>query len=390
MSEHLVGRPDRIILNRPTISEGDRHSVDAALASAWIGSGPEAASFEQELAEYLGVSNVLCTSSCTTAIQLLVMAAGIGPGSRVAVPTWTYPATALPAIQAGAEIVLVDCQPETLSIDVDSLDRAIGTGVDLVIPVHFAGVPVDEPFWDLCTSADVDVIEDAAHAFGASDEHGKIRGARSRGAAFSFHATKNLTCAEGGAIATEDAELAAKLAPLRFHGLDRDAWTRERSTGWASGDVPTPGLKANLPDVLAALGRSQLRTFDDRQRLRRTLIERYRSNLSSIDEVRPVPAGHNEGSADHMFVVDIVDPMQRPGVVAALAANGISSGLHYTPLHHLSWFAHNATVAPGGLSAADRMADRALTLPLHASLSLDDVDEVCGVLVDCLRGVSRP
>ena len=379
-----MGRPHRIQVNAPTISGGDRRAVDDVLASGWIGTGRQCAAFESELGEFLGAEHVVCVSSCTAAIELLLDHIGLPQGARVAVPSWTYAATALPAVHRGAEIVLVDSDPDTLAMDGDSLERALATGIDLVIPVHLAGVPVPRAIWGLAAEHGAVVVEDAAHAFGASDELGLLRGIGSIGAAFSFHATKNLTCGEGGAVVTTDGDLARALRHTRLHGLELDAWDRETSGTWLMGDVEQPGRKANLPDILAALGRSQLASFPERQRIRRTLVDRYRTQLSVIDGLAIVPAKRHPGSADHLVMVVLPPGFDRRAVVETLASQGISTGLHYTPLHRLSWFAANATIAPGGLPVCESSADRAMTLPLHASLTLDEVDEVCAALASCL------
>lgn len=378
-----TARPNRIMMNRPSLTELDRNAADKVLRSGWIGSGPETAAFESELAAFLKVDHVVCTSSCTAALELVMHQLGIGPGDRVVIPTWTYPGTALPAAHRGATIVLADVDPVDLNLDPDSLERTLERGAALVIPVHVAGNPADRRIWDLCAEAGVPILDDAAHAFGAKTLNGMVRGDGSVAAAFSFHATKNLTCVEGGAIATDDPDLAASLRVSRSHGLLVDAWDRERDGIWPQGDIVDPGFKANLPDVLAAIGRSQLRSFERRQSHRRTLVMRYRANLADDPRVRPVPTDLREGSADHMMIVEL-PAGGRDRAISSLSAAGIATGLHYTPLHRLTWFAANAEVAPGGLPNAERMQHRVLTLPLHPGLTTADVDDVCSVLAASL------
>jgi len=378
-------RPPHISLNSPVVSDDDREAVDSVLQSGWIGTGPECAAFEEELRDHLGGGNVVCVSSCTSAIELMLDHAWIGAGSRVAVPAWTFPATAGPAAVRGASLVLVDCDPDTLLIDPGSLEAVLEQGVDAVIPVHFGGLPLSPEVSDLAQRRGATVIEDAAHAFGARDERGPIRGLGSLGAAFSFHATKNMTCGEGGAVATEDGDLARFIRSARTHGVDQDAWTRRTSGAWAMQDVARPGRKANLPDVLAGLGRSQLRTFGERQRRRRALVDRYRTGLAPLDGVGVIPPEHHDGSSNHLMVVTLPHGVDRKQIVASLTEQGIGTGLHYRPLHHLSWFRTNAELAPGGLPSCDDLAERALTLPLHGALQPKDVDEVVGALAMSLR-----
>ena len=379
-----MSRPHRIKVNAPTITDEDRAAVDSVLRSGWIGTGPETASFEEELRAHLGAEHVVCLSSCTAALELTLEHLEVGPHTRVGVPSWTYVASALPAVHRGAEIVLVDSDPDTLGMSPESLEQALRTGLDVVVPVHLGGIPLPRSIWDLAREHGALVVEDGAHAFGAATDDGPLRGDGSVGIAFSFHATKNLTCGEGGAVATSDAALAEFLRGTRLHGLELDTWAREESGTWIMGDLRRPGHKANMPDVLAALGRSQLTAFPHRQCHRRSLVERYRELLAEVEGLRMVPSQAHPGSSDHLMIVLLDEPGARAGVVDALAERGISTGLHYTPLHQLTWFAASATPAPGGLPVAEDAAGRALTLPLHGSLTLDEVDEVCESLAAAL------
>lgn len=364
----------------PSITDGDRRAVDRVLASGWLGSGPESTAFEDELAQHLHSDHVVVVSSCTAAIELMMDYLGLGPGHRVAVPAWTYVATAVPAARRGAQVVLVDSDPLTLALSPESLEGALAEGVDVVIPVHLGGVPVPRSIWELGDRHGARIIEDAAHAFGASDEHGPLRGVGSVGAAFSFHATKNLTCGEGGAIATTDPGLVDFVRAARVHGLSADSWQRERSGGWDMGDLEVPGRKANLSDVLAALGRSQLAGFAERQDRRRRRYDEYQRRIRAISGVRTVPGDRHTGSADHLLIAALDDGIDRDRVVDLLADAGISTGLHYRPLHHLTWFRANAHAAPGGLPVCDDMAERVLSLPLHAGLTEEEVGVVCDAL----------
>ncbi len=366
-------------MNSPDLSSPDRAAVDATLRSGWIGTGPQCAAFERELADFLGAPDVVCLSSCTAALELVYDYLQVGVGTRVAVPAWTYAATATPAAIRGAQVVLVDSDPDSLAMDSESLSSVLETGVDVVVPVHFGGTPVPADLHQMCADAGVPVIEDAAHAFGATDHRGVIWGSGSVAAAFSFHATKNLTCGEGGAVSTEDAGLASFLRRRRNIGLETDAWTRSASEIWGTGDLASVGRKANMPDLLAALGRSQLLGFVERQRVRRRLVERYRAQLEEID-VQIVPRRADGGSSDHLFVIALPRHVQRSAVVSHLLDRGITTGQHYRPLHQLSWFRAHAEFPPGGLKHCDDASARALTLPLHSGLSMHDVDTVCAVL----------
>jgi dTDP-4-amino-4,6-dideoxygalactose transaminase len=248
-------------------------------------------------------------------------------------------------------------------------------------------VPVDAAVLARCRDAGVPVIEDAAHALGARDERGMLAGQGTAGACLSFYATKNLTSAEGGALTTDDDELAAFARAYRLHGMSRDAWARYRPGHWAQYDLVGPGIKANLPDLLAALARSQLARFGDMQARRRQLVERYRHNLAgtvAATGLQLVPGELAQQGADHLVVVALPLGVDRAAVQASLTAEGIATSVHFQPLHRFEWFTANTEVGPSGVPGAESMADRALSLPLSPRLTDDQVDQVCAALTEAL------
>jgi dTDP-4-amino-4,6-dideoxygalactose transaminase len=236
----------------------------------------------------------------------------------------------------------------------------------------------------LCSTNNIPLVEDAAHALGASDHRGRIAGQGTAGACFSFYATKNLTSAEGGALTTDNADLASFAKSYRLHGLSKDAWARYRPGSRMGYDVAAPGIKANLPDVLAAIARSQLNRFDDLQAHRRAMVERYRTNLTSIAGVRCIPGRLDTRSADHLMVVRLPDTSDRQAVVEHMQSCGVGTSVHFQPLHTFTWFELHAEIGPGGTSVADALMDHTLSLPLHSRLDVSDVDRVCDVLASAL------
>ena len=369
----------------PDIDDADVTAVTRVLRSGWLTTGDEALALEAELAARLDVPHVVAVSSCTAAIEIALRVLDLPAGSRIGVPVWTFVATALPAVHLGLTPVLLDVDPHTLNLAPASLDAALRFGLDAVVPVHFGGVPVSRAVHELCRAADVPVIEDAAHTLGAHDHRGPIGGRGSVGACFSFYATKNLTSGEGGALATDRDDVAERARSLRLHGLSRDAWARYRPGGPADYDLEDPGIKANLPDLLAALARSQLARFDGLQLRRREIVERYRSELAAVlPEVRPVPGDLAPGGADHLMVVVLPEAVDRDTVRTTMANADVATSVHFRPLHRFGWFAEHATVGPSGLSVADLLAERVLSLPLHPRMSDADVDRVVGVLAASL------
>ncbi len=314
----------------PDITEADIDAVAQTLRSGWITTAGECLKLEAELASYLDVPHVVTTSSCTAAIEIAVAHLGLAPGSRVGVPTWTFVSTALSAVRAGLMPVLLDIEPETLNLSPRSLAAATDEGLDAVIGVHFGGCAMSRDVHDVCAEAGIPLVEDAAHALGATDHRGLVAGQGTAGACFSFYATKNLTCAEGGALATDSADLADFARSYRLHGLSHDAWARYHPEAPSGYDLLGPGIKGNLPDVLAALARSQLGRFAEMQARRRQVVDCYRVGLKEIPGLELVPAEADPGSADHLMVVLLPESVDRDAVVTGLAG--------------LSWIAREAVL----------------------------------------------
>src|SRR4051794_32494454 len=200
-----IDSEEEIQFSTPDITDDDIAAVTRVMRSRWLTTGQESRSLEDELAAYTGAQHVVATSSCTHALEIAVAALGLRRGARGGVPTWTFSATALCAHRAGATPVLLDVEADTLNLSPTALEAEIAHGLDAVIGVHFGGVPVDRRVREMCAKADIPLIEDAAHALGASDDRGPIGcGEDSLATCFSFYASKNLTCAEGGALATSD------------------------------------------------------------------------------------------------------------------------------------------------------------------------------------------
>jgi len=376
--------PAQIDFAVPDITENDIDEVSRVLRSGWITTGRECVLLEQDLAAYLDVAHVVTLSSCTAALETAVAFLGLPPGARVGVPTWTFASTALCVVHQGLEPVLLDIDPDTLNLSPDALRRALADGLEAVIGVHFAGVALAPEIHELCAAAGVPLIEDAAHALGTVDHRGRVAGQGTAGACFSFYATKNLTSGEGGAVATDDDELADFARSFRLHGLNKDAWARYHPDAPSGYDLVSPGIKGNLPDVLAALARSQFTRFDAMQSRRRAIVERYRRNLAGVAGLRFVPGEPDPGSADHLAVVLLPEGTHRPAITEALSAARISTSVHFQPLHSFGWFEKNAEIGLGGTPVADAVLDRALSLPLHPGLADSDVDRVCAALTESL------
>ena len=379
----MTDPPDPILFALPEITDGDVEAVARVMRSGWLTTGNEAAGLESDLSDYLGGTEVVAVSSCTAALDIALAHLRLPAGSRVGVPAWTFVSTALAAVHNGLQPVLLDVEPDTLNLSPAALEAA-AADLAAVIPVHFGGVPVAAEVHSIAAAAGLAVVEDAAHALGTRDERGLIGGPGTSPTCFSFYASKNLTSAEGGALVTDDPQLAAFARSYRLHGMDADAWARYRPGATAGYDVVEPGIKANLPDLLAVLARSQLARFDATQARRRAILTRYRAALEP-EGLRFVPGAPHPGSADHLAVVVLPDGVERAAVVAELSAAGISTSVHFRPLHTFSWFAANVPTGPGGLPTCDALEHRTLSLPLHVNLTDDDVDRVAAGLLGAIE-----
>lgn len=378
--------PVDIPFARPSIEEPDIEAVTQVLRSGWLTTGGECASFEEELAAYLGGDvDVVAVSSCTAALEISLAHLGLPQGSKVGVPTWTFVSSAFAGVHQGLHPVLLDVDPLTLNVAPDAVAAALEDGLDALVVVHFGGVPVHPSIYEMCAASGVPVIEDAAHALGARDHRGPMTAQGTLGACFSFYATKNLASGEGGAIATQDEELASFARSYRLHGLDKDAWARYRPGNTSRYDLVGPGFKANFPDLLAALARTQLARFDDLQVRRRHIVEAYRVRLDKIDGVEVIPGSPVDGSADHLMVVSLPEGVDRTAVQVSMSDRGVGTSIHFRPLHDFGWFRDNATIGPSGVGAADAMRDRVMSLPLYPDLGDDEVDRVADALAEAIE-----
>jgi dTDP-4-amino-4,6-dideoxygalactose transaminase len=389
VSVELSESESEIRFSAPDIGEAEVEAATRALLSGWITTGEECRSLEAELAGYLGVEHVVALSSCTAALEIAAAHLGLPRGARIGVPTWTFVSSALAPFHRGLRPVPLDIEADTFNLSPAALAAALEDGgLDAVIGVHFGGTPLSDEIHRLCADAGVPLIEDAAHALGARDSRGMVAGQGTAGCCYSFYATKNLTSAEGGALATDDPELAAFAQSFRLHGLSRDAWARYTPGAKTEGyDILGDGLKANLPDVLAAIARAQLERFPGLQARRRELALQYRATLATIPGLRIVPTTLADGGADHLMMVLLPEGVDRTAVQQQLGAAAIGSSVHFRPLHTFAWFAENGLASgPGGTPVADTYVDRALSLPFHTRLSTDDVERVATVLRASLGG----
>ncbi|MBU1356581.1 MAG: DegT/DnrJ/EryC1/StrS family aminotransferase [Candidatus Edwardsbacteria bacterium] len=363
----------------PDIGQEEIDEVVDSLRSGWITTGPKIARFEQALGGYLGCENVIALNSATAGLFLCLKVLGIGPGDEVITTPYTFAATVNVILHAGAVPVLADVCRDDFNIDPAQIERAVTPKTRAVIPVHFAGRSCDmDAIGAIAKRHDLAVIEDAAHAIGAEYQGQKI-GSISRFTVFSFHAVKNVTTGEGGAITTNDSGMADRLRTMALHGMNKDAWKRFAPGGKWQYDIVTPGYKYNMMDLQAALGIHQLRKLDGNLIKRKNIVDQYRNGLSGISQIA-LPGDSADGRhCWHLFplLIDFAKlKIGRDRFIELLLQENISSNVHYLPVHLFSYYQEQMGFKPGDFPVAEDLSAREITLPLYTRLTPDDVDDV--------------
>jgi dTDP-4-amino-4,6-dideoxygalactose transaminase len=372
-----------IVLSKPWFTEAEGRLVAEALAGRVSGDGPICRRVEARLSERLGGGRVLLTTSCTHALELALLALGIGPGQEVVCPSFTFVSTANAILRVGATPVFADIEERTLGLDPKAVEPLITRRTAAILPVHYAGVAPDmEALGGLARRHGLRLVEDAAQGLGAS-YRGQALGTLGDGGCFSFHETKNITCGEGGALVVRDAEVAVRAEIIREKGTNRSAFLRgevDRYT-WVA-----EGSSFIQSDLLAAVLDAQLDKFDEIQRRRAQVTASYREGLAEWAErsgVRLPPVDDpNRGGNDHLFYLLFPSPDARDAALHALKAQGVMATFHYVPLHSSP---KGQALGAGEriLPVTDRVAGTLLRLPLHPLLSATEVVRV----VEAVRGL---
>ncbi len=364
---------------RPSIDADSILAVAEVLRSGQLASGPKVLAFEGALQAYLGQDRHLrVMTSATAGLEMALEVAGVGEGHEVIVPAMSFAASANVVARVRAKPVFVDIDLHTRNLNMDLVAAAITARTRAIMPVHFAGLPVDQDaLYTIARRHNLRVVEDAAHAIG-SRHRGRLIGSFGDLVVFSFHPNKNMTTTEGGAISTADKNEAEKLESYRFHGIKRNAAGEI--------DVLFPGAKSNLTDVAAQIGIDQLRRLDGFNARRLALAARYFAELEGLNAV-VLPARGDSGHSWHMFQVLIDFPAQgmtRPEFQARMADRGIGIGVHYPCIPGLNYYRSQGYRAEDTPVAA-RVGRETVTLPLFPAMSEDDVLRVCRELRDLLH-----
>jgi perosamine synthetase len=377
-----MGLKHYLPFGKPNFSDEEIAAVTRVLRSGWIGMGPETLAFEKELAEYLGAPHVVTVNSCTSALFLSLLVLGVGPGDEVICPSLTWCSTANVASYLGAVPVFADVDPETLCLSPETIQEKLTPNTKAVIVVHYGGLAAEVERLRQVLPPGVALVEDAAHALGARFADGRPVGSSGHLTCFSFYANKNLSTAEGGAVALFDEALADQLRSLRQHGMPADAWARFSSPQKIlSCEFTYLGYKMNYTDLQACIGRVQLRRQTEFGAHRLQIAQRYYNglrehNLSVTFQAHILHPYH----ARHLLVIQLPleqMPFSRDECVLRLRAQNIGASIHYPPLHRMQLY---APFTSGSLPITERVCERILTLPISGSMEQDDASQVIEAL----------
>ncbi len=366
----------------PLIGEEEIQAVTEVLRSDWITTGPKTKLFEADFARFVGAPHAVALNSCTAALHLALLAAGVGPGDEVITTPLTFCATVNTILHVGATPVLADIDPISLCLSPEAVEAQITPRTKAIVPVHYAGHPAEmDAFLELARRHGLAIIEDAAHAVGTSYRGRKV-GSIGDYTAFSFYATKNLTTAEGGMLTTAHEEAADRIRVLGLHGISRDAWKRYTAAGSWYYEVQEAGFKYNMTDMAAALGLAQLARFEAMQAVRRDYAERYNRAFASHPAIQLPPAA-DEARGDvhawHLYVIRLNPEaltIDRDGLIDELKRAGVGTSVHFIPITHHPFYQRTLGVSPDDTPVASAAYARMLSLPLYPKMTEADVSEV--------------
>ncbi|MBS4055476.1 MAG: DegT/DnrJ/EryC1/StrS aminotransferase family protein [Thermaerobacter sp.] len=370
----------------PDITDEEVAEVVAALRSGWLAKGPRTHEFEKQFAAYVGAKYAVGMNSCTAALHIALVAAGIGPGDEVITSPMTFAASANTIIHVGAKPVFVDIDADTGCIDPQLIEEAVTARTKAIVPIHYAGQSCDlDAIYAIAHKHNLFVSEDAAHGLD-TEYKGRLIGHNAPGAvSYSFYATKNICTGEGGMLTTDDERLADRARTLVTHGMSKNAWNRYTKGGSWRYDIEEPGFKYNMFDLQAALGIVQLRRLTEMQTKRTQVAERYNSAFSKLDfcqvpTVKPYTTRHSW----HLYPLRL-----RPGVLSIdrdtfierLNEHNIGTSVHFIPVHLMSAYRHRFGLKEGDFPVAEAWFNSVLSLPLYPTMTDVDVQHVIEAVV---------
>lgn len=380
-------RKEYLPFGKPNFSGGEIAAVERVLRSGWVGMGPETLAFERELEEFLHAPHVVTVNSCTSALFLSLLVHGVGPGDEVICPSLTWCSTANVALQLGAKPVFCDVDPDTLSVTPELVREKLTPRTRAVMAVHMGGLAVETEAIRAILPGKVAIVEDAAHALGSKYADGRPVGSSENLTCFSFYANKNLSTGEGGAIALADQGMAERLRSLRQNAMPADAWKRySHSKSLMHSQLAELGYKMNFTDLQACIGRIQLKRQSEFHATRRAIASYYYEHLHSlVPSIRFQRKILHPEHARHLFVIQLPIgemPESRNELLLQLRGRNVGASIHYPPLHRMPLYDSRKQPA---LPCTESICERIMTLPISASMKIEDAGYVVAQLEELVR-----
>ena len=364
---------------RPTIGKEEIEEVVATLKSDWITTGPKTHKFEREFGKYVGAEHAIAVSSCTAALHLSLVLAGVGHGDEVITSPFTFTSTANVILHTGAKPVFADIEKDTYNISPKEIKKAITKKTKAITVVHYGGHPCEmDKILGIAKRHKLVVIEDAAHALGAVYKDKKIGGI-SDFTAFSFYATKNITTVEGGMVTVTNKELFDKGKMLLLHGISKDAWKRYSSEGSWFYEVIYPGFKYNMTDIQASLGLQQLKKLEAFLKKKEQLVKLYNKALKPIQGIITPSVRPGVRHGWHLYPIQIDTgalKIDRNRFIEALRAENIGTSVHFIPVHIHPYYAKTFGFKRGDFPVAERVYSRIVSIPLYPRMNKSDALDV--------------
>jgi dTDP-4-amino-4,6-dideoxygalactose transaminase len=389
MREKPVRPADRfLVFGSPAIEEAEIAEVVGSMKSGWLGTGPKVARFEEDFRRYKGGGHAVAVNSCTAAMHLSMLAAGLKTEDEVITTPMTFCATVNAIIHAGARPVLADIDPLTMNIDPARVEERLTARTRAILPVHFAGRPCDmDRLCEIARRRGLLLIEDCAHAI-ETTYHGRAAGSFGEFGCFSFYVTKNVITGEGGLVLTQSEQDAARVKMLALHGMSKDAWKRFGDEGYKHYYVLEAGFKYNMTDLQAAIGIHQLQRVEKNWRRRLEIWNRYDEAFADLPLGRPQPPESETRHALHLYTV-LVDEartgVSRDVFLEAMTAQNIGVGVHYLSVPEHPYYQRTFGWRPEDYPNARRIGRQTVSLPLSPKLGDEDVDDVITAVRRCLE-----
>jgi len=387
----LPSRDRFLVFGAPAIEEAEIKEVVASLESGWLGTGPKVAQFEKDFGEYKGVAHAVAVNSCTAALHLSILAAGLKPGDEVITTPMTFCATVNAIIHAGAIPILADIDPKTMNIDPAQVAGKITSKTKAILPVHFAGRPCNmDALGEIVQEYNLTLIEDCAHAI-ETEYKGQKAGTFGDFGCFSFYVTKNIVTGEGGMVLCRREEDAARIKMLALHGMSKDAWKRFGDEGYKHYYVLECGFKYNMMDLQGAIGIHQLQRVELYWRRRQEIWQRYNEAFAGLPIGLPAEPEPDTRHAYHLYTILIGETkvaISRDEFLGEMTANNIGVGVHYLSIPEHPYYQQAFGWKPEDYPEAMRIGRQTVSLPLSAKLTNEDVADVIEAVYKVLKSSS--